>query len=125
MKRIFAGFAAVLLAVSGAMAAKTMDTSIGKVWTDDKGMTLYVFSKDEANKSNCYDECAKEWPPYLSAADAKAEGKWTLVERTDGSKVWAFDGHPLYTYHDDKKPGDVNGDGVKDEFGEWSAAKEI
>ena len=100
--------------------AKTMDTSAGKVWADDKGMTLYSFDKDEKNKSNCYDACAKNWPPFTAAADAKAEGDWTIVNRTDGTKMWAYDGKPLYTFASDTKPGDVTGDGVG---GVWHAAK--
>ena len=92
MKPIALGLAGLLLAVSGAMAAKVMDASIGKVWTDEKGMTLYVFAKDEANKSNCYDECAKEWPPYVAAADAQADGAWTILawSRTAARGVWVF-----------------------------------
>jgi predicted lipoprotein with Yx(FWY)xxD motif len=94
--------------------AKTMDTSLGKVLTDQKGMTLYAFDKDEKNKSNCYDQCAANWPPFAAAADAKAEGEWTIVDRTDGSKMWAYNGKPLYLWVKDKKPGDVTGDNVGD-----------
>jgi predicted lipoprotein with Yx(FWY)xxD motif len=54
MRRIALGFAALLVAGAAAFAAaKTMDTAAGKVWTDDKGMTLYTFDKDEKGKSNC------------------------------------------------------------------------
>jgi predicted lipoprotein with Yx(FWY)xxD motif len=35
----------------------------------------------------------------------------TLVARKDGPKQWAFDGKPLYTFVQDKKPGQVKGDG--------------
>lgn len=124
MKMMLAGFAAVLLAASGAMAAKTMDTASGKIWTDEKGMTLYVRGEDEANKSGCYDACAKEWPPYVAAADAKATDEWTVIDRTDGTKQWAYDGKATYTFDEDKQAGDMKGDGVKDEFGEWHAVKE-
>jgi predicted lipoprotein with Yx(FWY)xxD motif len=123
MKRIAFGLAAVLLSISAASAmdpAKTMDTSAGKVWTDDKGMTLYVFDKDAANKSSCYDQCAKNWPPLMAAGDAMASGDWTIVKRDDGTTMWAYDGHPLYTFVKDAKPGDVAGDGVG---GVWHAAK--
>jgi predicted lipoprotein with Yx(FWY)xxD motif len=116
-------FAAVFLAVAPAFAAepaKTMDTSAGKVFTDEKGMTLYIFDKDEANKSNCYDDCAKAWPPFMAAADAQPEGEWTIVDRTDGTKMWAYDGKPVYTFVKDKKPGDVAGDGVG---GVWHVSK--
>ena len=98
----------------------TADTSAGKAWVDAKGMTLYIFDKDAANQSNCYDQCATNWPPLMAAADAKAEGEWTVVDRTDGTKMWAYEGHPLYTYIKDTKPGDVTGDGVG---GVWHIAK--
>jgi predicted lipoprotein with Yx(FWY)xxD motif len=124
MKLILAGFAAVLLTVSGAMAAKTMDTAAGKIWTDEKGMTLYERAQDKKNESGCYDACAKEWPAYIAAADAKATAEWTVIDRKDGTKQWAYDGHPTYTFDEDKKPGDVKGDGKKDQFGEWHALKE-
>ncbi len=108
---------ALLIAASTAFAAepaKVMDTSAGKVYTDDNGMALYTFDKDETNKSNCYDKCATNWPPFMASADAKAEGDWTVVERSDGTKMWAYEGKPLYTFIKDKKPGDVTGDGVGD-----------
>jgi predicted lipoprotein with Yx(FWY)xxD motif len=123
MKRIALGLAALLIAGSGAFAmdpAKTGDTAAGKVWTDDKGMTLYTFDKDEKGKSGCYDQCAKAWPPFAAAADAKADGKWTIIDRTDGTKMWAYDGKPLYTFVKDKKTGDVTGDMVG---GVWHVAK--
>jgi len=53
--------------------------------------------------------CAEVWPPALAADDAEEVGKWTLTERTDGSRQWAYDGYPLYTSHLDEKPGDVLG----------------
>jgi predicted lipoprotein with Yx(FWY)xxD motif len=40
---------------------------------------------------------------------------WTVVVGMDGSKMWAYKGHPLYTFIEDKKPGQVTGDG-KDGF---------
>ena len=111
MISLSAAFVALSIGASFAQPMAT-DTSMGKVYTDEKGMTLYTFDKDEANKSNCYDECAKNWPPYLAAADAKAEGEWTLVDRTDGTKQWAYEGKPVYLWVKDTKPGDVTGDMV-------------
>jgi predicted lipoprotein with Yx(FWY)xxD motif len=116
--------AAILFATSSALFAaepgKSMDTSAGKVYVDEKGMTLYIFDKDKANKSNCYGECAAKWPPYMADSHAKSEGEWTLVKRKDGSKMWAYEHHPLYTFVNDKKPGDVTGDGAG---GVWHIAK--
>ena len=91
------------------------DTTMGKAWVDAKGMALYTFDKDKGGKSFCNGKCAVEWPPLLVSKGAKASGEWTIVVRDDGSKMWAYDGHPLYAFVDDKKPGEVTGDG-KDGF---------
>ena len=114
MKMISIAAAAFLAGVAGAHAegpVKEMDTSAGKIYTDASGMTLYTFDKDEAGKSNCYDKCAVNWPPFIAGADARAEGGWTVVDRTDGTKMWAYEGKPLYYYIEDKAPGDVTGEG--------------
>jgi len=123
MKSLTWGCVVLLATAATAFAAEpamVMDSSAGKVWTDAKGMTLYTFDKDEAGKSNCYDQCATNWPPLAAAADAKGEGEWTVVERTDGTKMWAYEGHPLYTFIQDKAPGDVTGEG---KGGVWHVAK--
>ncbi|MER9185043.1 hypothetical protein, partial [Mesorhizobium sp. M0767] len=91
-----------------------------KIYTDASGMTLYTYDKDEAGKSNCYDKCAANWPPLKADANAKAEGEWTIVDRTDGTRMWAYEGKPLYTFIKDKKAGDVTGEGVG---GVWHIAK--
>ena len=90
-------------------------TSMGKAWVDAKGMALYTFDKDKGGKSMCNNQCATEWPPLAVAKNAQAAGKWTIVIRNDKSKMWAYKGHPLYTFIDDKKPGEVTGDN-KDGF---------
>ena len=123
MKSITLGLAALLVSSAAALAAEpAMGDEAGgtKIYTDAKGMTLYTFDKDEAGKTNCYDKCAVNWPPFAAAADAKAEGDWTIVDRTDGSKMWAYDGKPLYTYIEDKKAGDMTGEG---KGGVWHVAK--
>ena len=92
--------------------AQLAQTSKGKAWVDGKGMTLYTFAKDEVGKSNCAGECAVAWPPLTAAAGDVASGDWTIVARADGSKQWAYEGKPFYTWIKDKKRGDVTGDGV-------------
>ena len=93
-------------------AVKTMEIGGKEVLTDANGMTLYTYDKDAVGVSNCYDKCAVNWPPALAAADAKAEGDFTIVDRTDGTKIWAYKGWPLYLWIKDTKPGDTTGDGV-------------
>lgn len=91
--------------------------------TDSKGMTLYTFDNDTANsgKSACNEGCIQAWPALSAAADAKNSGDFTVVVRNDGSKQWAFKGKPLYTWVQDKKPGDTTGDKFKNI---WHVVKE-
>jgi len=91
--------------------------------TNESGMTLYTYDKDEAGsgQSNCYEKCAQNWPPAQAQSDATAEGDYTLIERKDGSQQWAYKGQPLYTFVKDQNPGDQTGDGVG---GMWNVARE-
>lgn len=115
MKRISLSVIALLLLAAPAFAqmtpAKSADTAKGKALVNATGMTLYVFDKDAAGKSNCNGPCATSWPPFMAPADAKASGDWSNVTRDGGGMQWAFKGKPLYTYAKDSKPGDVTGDG--------------
>ena len=99
---------------------KAVDSSKGKVLADEKGMTLYTFKNDKKDVSNCYDDCAKAWPPFMADGKAKASGAYSIVDRKDGMKQWAKNGMPLYFFVKDTKAGDVAGDGVK---GVWNAAR--
>ena len=87
---------------------------------DGKMMTLYTFAKDMPGVSNCYDNCAKNWPPLTAAAGAKPMGDWTIVARKDGTQQWAYQGAPLYTWIKDGKPGDATGEGMGQ--GAWKVA---
>jgi predicted lipoprotein with Yx(FWY)xxD motif len=88
---------------------------------DPKGMTLYSYDKDAGGVSTCYDACAAKWPPYLGKAGDAMTAGWTLVERSDGSKQWAYDGKPMYYFAGDKKKGEAKGDGMG---GVWHVIKE-
>ncbi len=102
-------------------AIKSMETDKGEILTNADGMTLYTFDKDTKGVTNCYDDCATKWPPAMAADDASADGDYTLVERKDGGKQWAYDGMPLYLWQNDKAPGETTGDGVG---GVWHVALE-
>ncbi len=82
-----------------------------KPLTDWRGMTLYTFDQDTATTSNCNGTCTATWPPMFAAADATGAGNWSLLTRGDGNKQWTYKGKPLYTYKNDAKPGDTNGNG--------------
>jgi len=93
------------------------DAKLGTILTDAKGMTLYRFTKDEPNVSNCYDQCAQNWPPLLVTsggpiAPTGLAGTLALTTRKDGSKQVTYNGMPMYYWAKDSKPGDTTGQGV-------------
>lgn len=100
---------------------KTGDSAKGKVLTNDSGMTLYVFDKDADGKSACNGPCAGNWPPLMAAAGAMPMASYTIITRADGTKQWAYKGRPLYAWKNDKKPGDITGDGFLN--GAWHIAQ--
>jgi predicted lipoprotein with Yx(FWY)xxD motif len=87
-------------------------TSIGRVMTTPQGATIYTFDKDQIGKSNCYGDCAAQWPPMLAGGGAYPYGRMSLASRDDGQQQWAYDGRPLYTYAEDDMHGDVKGENV-------------
>lgn len=94
-------------------------TPPGEVFADRDGLTLYVFDRDtEPNVSTCVDACAQAWPPVRAGADAMPFDDWTLVDRKDGARQWAYKGKPLYRYAMEQKPGWAAGDGG----GAWNLA---
>ena len=93
------------------------DSSLGKILVDDKGMALYMYTKDTPNVTVCYDQCATNWPPLLTknkptpgaGVDASLFGSTT---RKDGSTQVTYKGWPLYYYIKDTASGDVKGQNV-------------
>ena len=124
---LLATAAAGLLSTSFAMAedflggaVKSAEVGGKTILTDAKDMTLYIWDKDAVGVSNCYDQCAVNWPPLLVDASTEVSGDWTLVDRTDSDqKIVAYKGWPLYLWIKDTKPGDTTGDGVG---GTWHTA---
>ena len=48
--------------------------------------------------TGCDADCEATWKPLLASAGAKPSGYWTLYDREDGSKQWAYFGYALYSY---------------------------
>jgi predicted lipoprotein with Yx(FWY)xxD motif len=93
------------------------DAKLGKILVGDKGMTLYIFTKDGPNQSNCNADCLAKWPPLLTqgsptlgeGVDPALVGSATLP---DGTKIVTYNKMPLYYFVKDTKPGDTAGQGV-------------
>ena len=117
--RLALRFAPVLLAASLAACSSmpwssTNPASVADgVFVGPNGMTLYTFDKDTmgSGKSVCNGQCATNWPPLMANAGDTSSGDWTVVVRDDGTRQWAYRGHPVYYWVKDTKPGDRTGDG--------------
>jgi predicted lipoprotein with Yx(FWY)xxD motif len=93
------------------------DPTLGQILVDGKGMTLYIFTVDEADKSNCDAACLQAWPPLLTQGNpALGEGvDSSLISSTslaDGTKIVTYNHMPLYYYIQDKSAGATAGQGV-------------
>ncbi len=100
-----------------AALAVAQNDDLGTFLVDGSGMTLYLFTKDTAGESTCYDDCASAWPPLLTDGEA-APGEGVdasllgTTERTDGSTQVTYGGWPLYYWVKDAAPGDTTGQDV-------------
>lgn len=98
--------------------ASTNSPSLGEFLTGRDGMTLYVFTNDAADVSNCSGTCATNWPPLTVAAGtvvqgpADATGVFGTIARSDGTMQVTYEHMPLYYYGGDAKAGDTTGQGV-------------
>jgi predicted lipoprotein with Yx(FWY)xxD motif len=108
---------------AGDVTVKVSTTKLGRILTDDKGRTLYLFEKDKPATSRCSGACASIWPPLAGGTAMAGAGVSSAqlgsIKRADGKTETTYAGHPLYTYAGDAKPGDTRGQGL-DQFGaEW------
>ena len=100
-----------------AHVALAKNDKFGSFLADDKGMSLYLYTKDTPNTSNCYGKCATAWPPLLSSGapvggDGLDASKFGTTTRTDGTTQVTYNGWPLYYWAKDKQPGDTTGQNV-------------
>ena len=104
-----------LAAVAGSAVAAS-----NEVLSSKTGMTIYTFDKDAGGKSNCNGSCIAIWPAVPAAEAPSADRAFGSIVREDGTKQLTHKNRPVYYYVQDKKPGDVSGDGVG---GVWHAIR--
>jgi predicted lipoprotein with Yx(FWY)xxD motif len=102
------------------------NSALGEILVDTQGRTLYLFKADSHGVSACDGACAAAWPPLLArgkprVADGASVSLLSTIERTGGARQLVYNGHPLYLYVGDQKPGDVNGQGVTAFGAPWYA----
>jgi predicted lipoprotein with Yx(FWY)xxD motif len=99
-------------------------TSLGKVLVDDKGRTLYLFEADKRDMSSCSSACLSIWPALSSTGKPQAHGgvlatKIGTIAGAAGKQQVTYNGHPLYYYAGDQRPGDINGQGLNQFGAAW------
>jgi predicted lipoprotein with Yx(FWY)xxD motif len=134
----FASIAAVLALASGTTPGRATvsvaKSPLGRILVDSKGITLYDFAKDKGAKSTCYGACAALWPPLttkgrpVTRIGVRASLLGT-TRRSDGKLEVTYNGHPLYYFVTDRKPGQTTGQGLNQFGAPWwvisPAGKEI
>ena len=101
----------------------TGDSEFGVMLFDEANQAIYLFDREAAGAPDCYDDCAADWPPVLTAGvpaaggDVRADLLGT-VDRADGSTQVTYAGHPLY-YYAHEAPGQVLCHDVADYGGTW------
>src|SRR5215813_8425535 len=87
------------------------------VLTTSQGRTLYYRTTDTVSTSTCTGTCASTWPPLLTSgspvAAASLPGRLGSLSDANGTQV-TYNGHLLYTYAGDSKPGDTHGEGIEE-----------
>ncbi len=89
------------------------DSKVGAYLADSNGKALYTYGGDTAGVSNCSGACLYSWPIYEATSTTNLPTHLTIINRTDGSKQYAYNGMPLYTFTSDSA-GKVTGDNVND-----------
>jgi predicted lipoprotein with Yx(FWY)xxD motif len=97
----------------------------GLILATGTGFTLYDFVPDKPNHSACLNAgCVYQWPPFLVKGTIQVgpgvnRALLGRVTRPDGYSQLTYNGHPLYTYILDKKPGSVTGQAIDQDGGPW------
>lgn len=98
----------------------------GQVLADGQGRVLYLFTADKTGDSTCYDACATAWPPYFTVSGAAFDAMFGAsasltgsITRKDGTVQVTYNGHPLYYFVGDKKPGEITCQAVTEFGGAW------
>jgi predicted lipoprotein with Yx(FWY)xxD motif len=92
----------------------------GRILADGTNRTIYLFTRDQGTSSTCYGACSTAWPPVLTNGAPRVGGGLSkplgTTRRRDGTVQVTYNGHPLYYYVNDVKPGEILCQNV-DEFG--------
>jgi predicted lipoprotein with Yx(FWY)xxD motif len=90
-----------------------------------RGLSMYSLSAETNGRFICTDaSCLSLWKPLVFARGKHPTGapKLGTVKRPNGKTQVTYRGRPLYRFTEDRRPGDVGGEGFRD-VGVWRAAR--
>jgi predicted lipoprotein with Yx(FWY)xxD motif len=109
---------------SSTQVKTAVNTKLGTILVDGRGMTLYHLTAEQNGKFICTSTaCLQVWHPLTVQAGATPSGSvgsLATIKRPDGSVQVTYKGQPLYTFAQDQVAGQTNGQGIKD-VGTWMA----
>jgi predicted lipoprotein with Yx(FWY)xxD motif len=98
---------------------------LGVILVNGAGRTLYMFVPDKQKRVACKGTCAVIWP-YLKVkagqkptAGGAAKKSLLGTYKIAAGRVVSYNRWPLYTYIQDKKPGQTRGQGLDLNGGLW------
>ncbi len=102
------------------------NSRLGSILVNSTGRTLYLFNADVGAHSACTGACATAWPPLLATGTPTAgtgltASKLGTITRRGGNQQVTYNGHPLYLFIEDLKPGQTTGQGVTAFGAAWFA----
>jgi predicted lipoprotein with Yx(FWY)xxD motif len=104
--------------------SKYSTTNQGIVLSDPSWLSLYVLDNETTSKLVCKGPCLKAWPPLFADDKDINRGDYTHFVNSEGKHQWAYKDQPLYHWKTDKKPNDINGQGLAHPSGgTWVVAK--
>ena len=103
-------------------------TSIGTILVDERGFTLYTFTKDARGKDMCatIGGCVSVWP-VVSTGGKPIAGRGVApsligtITLKGGTRQITYAGHPLYTYSADSRPAQTSYVNASQFGGRWPA----
>ncbi len=109
---------------AGGTRVAVTKTPLGRILVDSRGITLYDFVQDKGHASTCYGACAALWPPLTTKGKPVAVRgvRGSLLgttKRKDGKLEVTYNGHPLYYFVSDTKPGQTTGQGLNQFGAPW------
>jgi predicted lipoprotein with Yx(FWY)xxD motif len=123
---VFAAQSGTAMSRSKQLVVRTANNSTlhTKVLVNRMGLTLYSLSVEQRGRFICTDQsCLSLWKPLVVPKGTTPTGALHLgtVRRPDGRIQVSYRGRPVYTFTEDRKAGDVKGNGFKD-VGVWRPA---